>query len=239
MTPSLKVPEVKPPELTFLPRTAEAKSAIRPPEPKLFLPTELKPAPTFAPETGPKIPLTLPPEPKPVPVPEPKPAPVPEPEPKPLQQVGKTRVTVLDVPEPNPAPPATQQVQYQQRTTGERRWAEVNDAWLAEIVRREMQPMADQLAHALRPSVRVNAALGLADMRYAARPEVKAVLAKAAMTDPATLVRTVCVRELARLGYKESGYVEYLRETASGDGDAPEQLRLAALDALRAVTPRD
>lgn len=110
---------------------------------------------------------------------------------------------------------------------------------LSDIVRREMRPMADQLANALRPSVRVNAALGLADMRYSARPEVKAVLAKAAMSDPAAFVRTVCVRALARLGYNESGYVEYLRDTARGHTQAPEQLRLAALDALRVVTPRD
>lgn len=113
------------------------------------------------------------------------------------------------------------------------------DDWLAEIVRREMQPMADQLVTALRPSVRVNAALGLADMRYAARPEVKAVLARAAMTDPAAMVRTVCVRALAALGHNEPAYVEYLRQTARADGDAPEQLRMAAAFALHAVTPRD
>lgn len=99
--------------------------------------------------------------------------------------------------------------------------------------------MADQLVTALRPSVRVNAALGLADMRYAARPEVKAVLARAAMTDPAAMVRTVCVRALAALGHNEPAYVEYLRQTARADGDAPEQLRMAAAFALHAVTPRD
>ena len=96
--------------------------------------------------------------------------------------------------------------------------------------------MEGRLANALRPSVRINAALGLADMRYAARPEVKAVLAMAARTDPATLVRTVCVRELARLGYNDEEYVEFLKATAAG---SPEQLRLAAADALRLVTPRD
>ena len=109
--------------------------------------------------------------------------------------------------------------------------------YLGQLVRAEMRPLEDDLNTALRPSVRMAAASNLADMRYAARPEVKAVLVRSAMTDPAVPVRTECVRALTHLGYSDPEYLTFLQATAGGD--VPETLRLAAVDALRQLRPRE
>ena len=115
----------------------------------------------------------------------------------------------------------------------ERTVAEEN---LRRVVMHELRPLEEEMATALRPSVRMTAARNLADMRYAARPEVKAVLARSAMTDPSAAVRAACVRALAQLGYADAEYVTYLQATA--DGDAPDTLRLAAAESLRRLRPR-
>jgi len=115
----------------------------------------------------------------------------------------------------------------------ERAAAEEN---LRHVVMHELRPLEDELATALRPSVRMTAARNLANMRYAAQPEVKVVLARSAMTDPSAAVRTACVRALAQLGYSDAEYVTYLQVTAGGE--TPDTLRLAAVEALRRLRPR-
>lgn len=88
---------------------------------------------------------------------------------------------------------------------------------------------------AVRPSLRVDAATALAEGRFASRPEVKQVLAKAALADPAPSVRAHCIRLLSALGYHDSEYVEYLRSCEQA-GNAT--VRVSATIALARLTPR-
>lgn len=99
----------------------------------------------------------------------------------------------------------------------------------------EIQPWMNDLASAIRPSVRETAATALAEGRYGSRSEVKAVLAKTAMTDPADSVQAHCIRLLSQLGYHEVEYLNYLRATAySGLPEA----KSAATAALARLAPR-
>lgn len=99
----------------------------------------------------------------------------------------------------------------------------------------EIKPLVADLHTALRPTVREDAATGLAEGRYGSRPEVKATLAYAAMTDPAPSVRAHCIRCLSALGYHHPVYVDYLRAcAASGTGE----VQTAASTALVKLTPR-
>jgi hypothetical protein len=99
----------------------------------------------------------------------------------------------------------------------------------------EIKPLVADLHTALRPTVREDAATGLAEGRYGSRPEVKATLAYAAMTDPAPSVRAHCIRCLSALGYQHPVYVEFLRACAgSGSGE----VQTAAAAALAKLTPR-
>lgn len=158
--------------------------------------------------------------------------------PTPPAETGYARIVV---PSPVESPPAlafagTQQAGWTQprpTVVMERTRAEEN---LRRVVMHELRPLEEELATALRPSVRMNVARNMANMRYAAQPEVKAVLARSAMTDPSTAVRTACVRALAQLGYSEAEYVTYLQVTAGGE--TPDTLRLAAVEALRRLQPR-
>lgn len=100
---------------------------------------------------------------------------------------------------------------------------------VAAAVQADTQAFADDLANALRPSVRETAATGLAEGRHGWRPEIKQLLANAAMNDPAVSVQVRCVTLLATLGYHEPGYVEFLEAAA---GTAPDRLRRAARAAL-------
>jgi hypothetical protein len=100
---------------------------------------------------------------------------------------------------------------------------------VADAVLADVRPFAHDLVNALRPSVRETAATGLAEGRHGWRPEVKLLLAKAAMTDPAVSTQAHCVGLLAALGYHEPGYVEFL-EAAAGTG--PDKLKAAARAAL-------
>jgi hypothetical protein len=99
----------------------------------------------------------------------------------------------------------------------------------------EVEPWAADLANALRPSVRERAATALAGGRHASHPEVKKLLAQAAMTDPAGSVQAHCVRVLAALGYHAPEYVEFLQASVGGTHPA---LKQAAASALARLTPR-
>lgn len=186
-----------------------------PPAPKPPAPLKVEPAPppakvdaTFAP----KMPTVIPPAPPVVESPKP---PV-------------TRLLVVPAPAAAPVPDITPSMAVG-RTDG--------DDVIGRLVRQEMQPYETDLTTALRPSVRMAAANGLAELRYAARPEVKAALVRGALTDPAAAVRTECVRALTELGYMDPQYATYL-ESAVADRYAPETLRLAAAEALRRLRPR-
>lgn len=106
---------------------------------------------------------------------------------------------------------------------------------VAAAVQADTQAFADDLANALRPSVRETAATGLAEGRHGWRPEIKRLLAAAAMNDPAVSVQVRCVTLLANLGYHEPGYVEFLEAAA---GTAPDRLKQAARVALARLTSR-
>lgn len=99
----------------------------------------------------------------------------------------------------------------------------------------EVAPYIQELQNALRPSQREFAATALAEGRYGSRPEVKAVLAQAAMTDPAPSVRAHCITLLSSLGYHERKYLDFLRAAASTE---VAQVKSAAVTALARLTPR-
>ena len=104
-------------------------------------------------------------------------------------------------------------------------------------IRAETQGYVYDLAAALRPSIREDAAICLAESRYGGRREVKTVLAKAAIADPAPSVRAKCIELLMRLGYHDPEYMEYL-QSASVPGEAPTLVRTAAKEALAKLAPR-
>ncbi len=229
--PSLSVP---PPPLSLsLPPLPPKAVVITPPTPEPPKPVRVSP-PTFVP----RMPAALPP-PAMTTVEPPKPPAV---TPPPPATPGMARLTVPlpEVPVSPPAPQVTTERMSSWTPTApkiavERSWG---DDPLARAVLQEMRPLENDLTTAARPTVRMAAASHLAEMRYAARPEVKAVLVRSAMTDPAMPVRTECVRALAQLGYSDPEYIAYLHATA-GDRYAPELLRLVAAEALRQLRPRE
>jgi hypothetical protein len=89
---------------------------------------------------------------------------------------------------------------------------------------------------AVRPSLREDAASALAGGRFASRPEVKQVLAKAVIADPAPSVKAHCIRLLSDLGYHEYEYVNYLH-TCVRDAQQPI-LQVAASSALARLAPK-
>ncbi len=105
----------------------------------------------------------------------------------------------------------------------------------AEQMRAEVEPYTSELVNALRPSVRERAATALANGRHASNPEVKQLLARTAMTDPAPTVQAHCVRLLAALGYHAADYVEFLEASRGSDHTG---LRQAAAIALAKLAPR-
>jgi len=105
-------------------------------------------------------------------------------------------------------------------------------------IRDEVQGYVYELGSALRPSVRENAAICLAEGRFGSRREVKTVLAKAAVADPAPSVRAICIELLLKLGYHDPEYMAYL-QMASVPGAGPTLVRAAAKEALAKLTPRN
>ncbi|MFO0934969.1 MAG: HEAT repeat domain-containing protein [Gemmataceae bacterium] len=91
------------------------------------------------------------------------------------------------------------------------------------------------LQSASRPSMRQDAATALAEGRYGSRMEVKAILAGAAMHDPAPIVRAHCIESLSKLGYNSPEYVGYLRQCTA---DASSDVKTAASEALTKLEPK-
>jgi hypothetical protein len=91
------------------------------------------------------------------------------------------------------------------------------------------------LQQSARPTLRQDAATALAEGRFGARPEIKSILAGAAMHDPAAVVRAHCVTCLSRLGYAEPSYVAFLRQ---GTVDADPAVKAATAEALAKLEPR-
>ncbi len=104
-------------------------------------------------------------------------------------------------------------------------------------IRDETQGYVYDLGAALRPSVRENAAICLAEGRFGSRREVKTILAKAAVADPAPSVRAKCIQLLLQLGYHDPDYMAYL-QSATVPGAGPTLVRAAAQDALAKLAPR-
>jgi hypothetical protein len=104
---------------------------------------------------------------------------------------------------------------------------------VADAVLLDVREFAHELAYALRPSARERAASGLAEGRHGWRPEVKRLLARAATADPAPAVQAHCIELLARLGYHEPGYVEFLEAAAGTAHDKVKAAARAALARLR------
>lgn len=102
-------------------------------------------------------------------------------------------------------------------------------------LREETAPHLQALTTAVRPSLREDAATALAEGRFGSRPEVKRVLAGAAVADPSPAVRAHCIRLLTSLGYHEPDYVAHLRAVAESGHPA---VRLAATIALARLAPR-
>jgi hypothetical protein len=106
---------------------------------------------------------------------------------------------------------------------------------IQELMQAETKDYIYDLATAIRPSQREYAASGLAACRFASRPEVKNVLAKAAISDPAPSVRAHCVLLLSRLGYHDPEYIDYLKTCEKSDHP---MLRVAANFALSGLSPK-
>jgi hypothetical protein len=90
------------------------------------------------------------------------------------------------------------------------------------------------LFNAMRPSVRERAATALSECRYNWRPEIKGILAKAAIRDPAATVRAHCIKLLSNLGYAEAPYIRALEYLAATD---EEIVKKAAEGALARLSP--
>jgi hypothetical protein len=106
---------------------------------------------------------------------------------------------------------------------------------IQELMQAETKDYIYDLSTAIRPSQREYAASGLASCRFASRQEVKNVLARAAISDPAPSVRAHCVLLLSRLGYHDPDYIDYLKSCEKSDHP---MLRVAANFALSGLSPK-
>ena len=161
-----------------------------------------------------------------------------------IQAADKPKPVVAQAYVPTPAPVAVEMpgepapvhaVSYQQPQPIRAEFSSKLATTLPSQMTTEITPFLHDLKNALRPSLREIAATALAEGRYGSRPEVKAVLAQAAMTDPAPSVRAHCIGLLSSLGYHERQYLDYLR--AAGYSEAGE-VKSAAVAALARLIPR-
>jgi hypothetical protein len=105
----------------------------------------------------------------------------------------------------------------------------------SEQMREDIDEYLENLKSHPRPSLRMEAASGLADGRYAARAEVKKALVAAAKGDPAAIVRSHCIACLSKLGYADPEYVRELHQWAA---DANPLVAQAATNALAKLAPK-
>jgi hypothetical protein len=93
----------------------------------------------------------------------------------------------------------------------------------------ELHPHLTQLQSGFAPSDRIRAAQVLAGGRHASSDFVKAALMQASRKDACPLVRAVCIDELAKLGYRDPQYLEFLTQACD---DPSDDVRIAAKTAL-------
>jgi hypothetical protein len=98
----------------------------------------------------------------------------------------------------------------------------------------DIQPHVNNLRTAMAPSMRVMAAKALSGGRHASTETVKSILFIACTTDPSPFVRACCIDELCKLGYFDAAFMEHLHKAC---GDSNEEVRTAAKDALKKMTP--
>ncbi len=108
---------------------------------------------------------------------------------------------------------------------------------LPNVMADEIQPFVHNLFTAMRPSIRERGATALAECRFGSKPEVKAIIARAALLDPAPNVRATCIKLLSTLGYHETTYLDFLDACCSDSGHP--QVKQAAIDALAKLTSRN
>jgi hypothetical protein len=102
-------------------------------------------------------------------------------------------------------------------------------------VHQDIQPYVKTLGEALAPSQRMLAARALADGRHGSTDHVKALLFRAAQTDPCPAVKACCIDQLCKLGYYNPAFMEHLRATQD---DPDEDIRQSSRTALSKMTPR-
>jgi hypothetical protein len=141
-------------------------------------------------------------------------------------------VRPADVPAPQPGVP---RVQEERAPLGQASFAFPVRPPLEQQLQDDTKQAVFDLYMAVRPTVREEAASVLAGGRFASRPEVKQVLAKAALADPAACVRAHCIRLLDQLGYHDPEYVSHLREYSAG---GPPAVQTAAAAALANLAPK-
>jgi hypothetical protein len=102
-------------------------------------------------------------------------------------------------------------------------------------VHRDIRQDVTTLGTALAPSQRMLAARGLADGRHGSTDQVKAILFRAAQTDPCPAVKACCIDQLCKLGYYHPAFLEHIKAACD---DPDEDVRKSAQAALYKMTPR-
>jgi hypothetical protein len=161
---------------------------------------------------------------------EPEPQPVTAP-PEPSSYGTVIRGQIPDAPAPQLPQVYLERAQYSRYAPS----ARVRQKSIEQLVEEETKDLVYTLTTGLRPSEREAAATGLAECRYASRPEIKRTLARAALADPAVSVRSHCIGLLSKLGYHEPDYVVYLRWCAKSEHP---MLQTSAFLALSKLEPK-
>jgi len=100
---------------------------------------------------------------------------------------------------------------------------------------KEIQPYAAALQSADTVSERVMGARALAGCRHASTDVVKALLCRAAMTDPHPSVRACCIEKLCKLGCYHPSFMSLLESACD---DPSDEVKSAANVALSKMTAR-
>jgi hypothetical protein len=100
---------------------------------------------------------------------------------------------------------------------------------------RDIQPHVAALQAGSFPSERALAARALSGGRHGSTDAVKAMLFHAAQNDHAALVRTVCIEELCKLGYRDPVFMTFLAKACD---DPSIDVKAAAKDAMERMSPK-
>jgi hypothetical protein len=100
---------------------------------------------------------------------------------------------------------------------------------------RDIQPHLTTLQNTSAPSERALAIRAMTRGRYGASETVTGIVFRSAQNDPCPMVRAVCIDELRTLGYHDAAFVTFLQKMSA---DSPNEVKIAAKNALDAMTPR-